>query len=73
MISIIYHLPRNQRVAELEWLHEQKIFPAVEDGWDWSTPSVQEVVKFACIVSPDQALALKLRHKLDRQDDYFKK
>ncbi len=73
MISIIYHLPRTKREAELEWLHEQKIFPAVQDGWDWSVTPVQEVVNFACIVSPDQALTLKLRHNLDRQDDYFKK
>jgi hypothetical protein len=72
MITITYHLPRNQREVELEWLREQKIFPAHRDSWTWS-PVAQETVEFACIVSPDQALTLKLRHKLDRQEDYFQK
>lgn len=74
MITIIYHLPRTQREDELEWLREQGIFPAHRDSWDWAAAgNPKETVEFACIVSPDQALTLKLRHKLDRQEDYFQK
>lgn len=68
MITIIYHVPRSEKETELEWLREQKIFPGVRDYWDWRTN--QETAEFACIVSPAAALTIKLRHKLDRQDDY---
>lgn len=71
MIKIIYHVPISQKQDELEWLQEQKIFPAVQEGWDWKNH--RPTAQFACIVSPQMALTLKLRHKLDIQDNYNKK
>lgn len=68
MIKMIYTIDADKKVAELEWLRDQKIFPAVEEDWDWRTS--KKIVHFGVIVSPEAALTLKLRHKLDLQDDY---
>lgn len=62
MITIRYHVNKNDRSAELEWLLEQKIYPSVRD-WD-------NVSEFGMIVSPEAAVAIKLRHKLDTQTEY---
>lgn len=70
MISLIYHIPPDKKDDELQWLREQKIFPAVEDYFDWIKE--RSFTRFGVIVSPEQALAIKLRHNLDRQADYFK-
>lgn len=68
MITIIYTVPVSHKAAELEWLREQKIFPSCQDWWDWDKN--EQVIKFGMIVNPDAALAVKLRHKLDVQQDY---
>ena len=68
MITLIYHVPYSERETELEWLREQKIFPGIRDGYDFRTH--QTTAEFACIVSPETALTIKLRHKLDLQDNY---
>ena len=68
MITLIYHIPYTQKYIELEWLHEQHIYPGIREGWD-NGPTVV----FACIVSPETALVIKLRHKLDLQDNYEKR
>lgn len=70
MISLIYHTEPDKKQAELDWLREQKIFPAVEDYYDWIKEKT--FIRFGVIVSPEQALSIKLRHNLDRQGDYFK-
>ena len=71
MISIIYTLPITDKDSEMEWLREQKIFPSTQDSWDWDKDVA--VVKFGMIISPEAALAVKLRHKLDLQTPYRKK
>lgn len=68
MITLVYFVSPEERVAELEWLRDQKVYPAVEDTWDWKTGA--KIVKFGAIVGPDSALAIKLRHKLEIQVDY---
>ena len=68
MITIIYHTEPEEKAKELDWLHEQKIFPACQDRYDWVTQKT--IVMFGVIVSPEQALSVKLRHKLDLQMDY---
>jgi hypothetical protein len=68
MIKMIYTVDADKKAGELEWLREQKIFPAVEEDWDWRTS--KKIAHFGVIVSPEAALTLKLRHKLDLQDDY---
>jgi hypothetical protein len=68
MITLVYFTPVAERDSELDWLREQKIFPACEPYWDWDT-GVQ-MFKFGAIVSPEAALAIKLRHQLQFQKDY---
>ena len=68
MHSIIYTVDPAEREAELAWLKEQKVFPAIRDDWDWFTN--RPVLRFGVIVGSEAALAIKLRHKLDLQKDY---
>jgi hypothetical protein len=68
MITLVYYVRPAEKNAELEWLRDQKIFPGVAEHWDWKTNL--PMVKFGVIVSPDAALAIKLRHKLEVQADY---
>ena len=71
MIQITYSVSLEQKDAELKWLRDQKIFPGYEEWWDWRR-SVY-VMKFGVIVSPEQALAIKLRHNLDTQETWVRK
>ena len=71
MIKLIYHINKEDQAAELEWLREQKIFPGYEEHYDWLTKHT--VIRFGVIVSPEQALSVKLRHKLDMQQEYRQK
>lgn len=68
MITIVYHTSVEEGPRELEWLREQKIYPAHEEHYDWK--SNKQVTRFGFIASPEQALAVKLRHKLDLQTNY---
>jgi hypothetical protein len=70
MVSLIYRTLPEQKQEELQWLHEQKIFPAVEDYYDWIKEKTFS--RFGVIVSPEQALTIKLRHNLVKQGEYFK-
>ena len=71
MITLIYHVNPEEKQAELEWLREQKIFPGCEDYYDWIKQ--KQLVRFGVIVSTEQALSVKLRHKLDMQENYRQK
>lgn len=71
MIKIIYHTSIEESSAELNWLREQKIYPAHEEYYDWKSDTRR--VRFGFIVSPDQALVVKLRHSLDLQKDYHQR
>jgi len=68
MITIVYYIEPAEKDAEVEWLREQKIFPAIADHWDFARGSA--LVKIGVIVNPEAALAIKLRHKLQLQADY---
>ena len=68
MITLIYHVRLGEKEDELRWLREQSIFPAVENHWDWVKE--EAVAKFGVIVNQEAALAIKLRHKIDLQNDY---
>jgi len=68
MITLIYHIKPEDREIELDWLRSQKIFPAITESWDWTTNLM--VLKIGAIVSPEAALNIKLRHKLDAQKQY---
>lgn len=68
MITIVYTVTREQKESELEWLREQKIFPSVAEGYEWTSRT--SVYHIGCIVNPTAAVAIKMRHKLDIQVDY---
>ena len=68
MITITYHVAPAEKDAEIAWLKEMKIFPSTRLMWNWALNN--DRVYFGVIVSPDAALAIKLRHKLDTQNNY---
>jgi hypothetical protein len=71
MIKIIYEIEHNKKEEEAEWLHEQKVFPAFSEAYDWNAKKA--IWKVGAIVTDETALAIKLRHKLDYQQDYRQK
>lgn len=68
MITLIYHTELSNKEKELEWLRQQKIYPACDDYYDWIKNKTY--ARFGVIVSSSQALLIKLRHKLDTQETY---
>ena len=68
MIKMMYFVKPEEKEIELQWLHEQKVYPACQDMFDWKkgTP----VIGVGVIVGPETALAIKLRHKLETQVEY---
>jgi hypothetical protein len=68
MITIIYTVPIASKAEELAWLREQKIFPSCQDCYDWD--KMEAKVRFGMIVNSEAALTVKLRHKLDIQENY---
>jgi len=68
MITIVYTVEDSTRSDEEKWLREQRIFPAITPAYDWATG--KNKTRFGVIVSKEQALAVKLRHKLELQADY---
>ena len=68
---MIYTVALNEKQSEIEWLNNQKIYPGCTDYYDWSTG--KHLIKFGVIVSPEAALSIKLRHKLDKQELFKQK
>ena len=68
MIKMLYYVLPAEKETELQWLHDQKVYPACQDMFDWvkGVP----MVGFGVIVGPETALAIKLRHKLQAQAEY---
>ena len=68
MIKMLYYVEPSQKEIELQWLHEQKVYPACQDMFDWKKGV--PIIGIGVIVSPETALAIKLRHKLEIQSEY---
>lgn len=68
MLTLIYLIDPADATAEKTWLKEMQVFPGTEDYVDWTTS--KQYVRFCVIVSPDAALAIKLRHPLQIQAEY---
>jgi len=68
MIKMFYTVNPAMKEIELQWLHDQKVYPACQNMFDWKTNTA--VIGFGVIVNPETALAIKLRHKLDMQAEY---
>jgi hypothetical protein len=71
MIQVIYTIPPDRKEEEVEWLRSQKIYPGVEDQYDWM--NCRPVTKIAVIVTPDVAMWIKLRNNLDYQEHWTRK
>lgn len=68
MHKIVYHISVEQKDDEIEWLRDQKIFPAIQEAYNWDTGKIY--IRVGVIVGAEAALTIKLRHKLDLQLDY---
>jgi hypothetical protein len=62
----MYTVPLEQKAAELEWLNTIKVFPACSTVYRGNKIEAA----FGVIVNPETALTIKLRHKLDIQEQY---
>ncbi len=71
MIRMIYNVSPEEKQSEIDWLREQKIFPGIDEYYDWVKQ--KPMVSFGVIVSPEAALSIKLRHKLEIQDEYHQR
>lgn len=68
MITLIYTIAPEDKESELEWLNEQKIFPSIQESYDWAQD--KQILMIGMIVNPESALLIKLRHKLQFQQEY---
>lgn len=73
MLKLIYKVKPEEKAAELEWLREQKIYPAVRDYWEFADGALISCIQIGVIVSQESALSVKLRHPLQFQEKYGKK
>lgn len=71
MLKLVYKIKPEEKAAELEWLREQKIYPSVQNSWDFAPGGdLKPCVLIGAIVSSESALTIKLRHPLKFQDHY---
>jgi hypothetical protein len=61
MITLIYTIDPDKRTEEMDWLNDQKVFPAMEDAWDWRVN--KPIIKVGVIVSPETALEMQVDYK----------
>ena len=71
MIKIVYTIATDKKTEEVQWLRDQKIYPSVTDSIDLNT--YKPITYIGIIVSPEAALAVKLKHKLNLQIEYRRK
>lgn len=62
MIKIIYSIKQSDKDKETAWLRNQGVFPSFAEYG-----KLNGDVLVGVIVSPESALAIKLRHKLENQ------
>lgn len=73
MLTLMYIIDSKDIESELEWLRIQKVFPAVQDYFDFDNGSYKIKKRVGVIVNPEIAMAIKLRHNLNRQEVYRQK
>jgi len=59
MFKVTYLVYKDVFDDEIEWLNEQKIFPALQDTWDWKKEL--PMVRIGAIIDEGALLSLKLR------------
>lgn len=70
MVKILYRVAASEKEKELAWLHNQKIFPAVQEVWDWTQITPLKLYRFGVIVGSEAALSIRLRHNIESQSEY---
>lgn len=69
MFKVIYLIRKDEADAEVEWLRDQKIFPALADAWDWKKDIPMTCI--GVIIDEGALLTLKLRtNKIEHQEKY---
>lgn len=69
MYKISYNVETTHFEEELEWLSEQKIFPAVRDTWDWKLEKPMKQI--GAIVDEGALLTITLRtNKIVSREKY---
>ena len=68
MITMIYKIPQEEADTESAWLKSIKVYPSKQTIWDWGANVA--LTRFAVIVPPEVALMIKLRHKLEAQEEF---
>lgn len=69
MFKITYLVYKDEADDEIEWLKDQKIFPALQDAWDWKKEL--PMVRIGVIVDEGALLTLKLRtSRIEHQEKY---
>jgi len=73
MIKLFYNVNIEDKDSEIEWLKDQKVFPAIREHWQLEKAEFKKVIQIGMIVSPEAALAIKLRRTLRYQEQYNQK
>lgn len=69
MFKVTYLVYKDVFNDEIEWLNEQKIFPALQDAWDWKKEL--PMVRIGVIIDEGALLSLKLRSsKIEHVEKY---
>lgn len=66
MHKIIYEIDPSKKEEELEWLTDQKVFPAFHEGLrleSTNLSSLKPILHVGVIVGDAAALAIRLRHR----------
>lgn len=72
MYRLTYFVDKDQADNELEWLRDQKIFPSLQDAWDWKRECA--MTRFGVIVDEGALLTIKLRtNRVESVEGYRQK
>jgi len=70
MVILTFRVKPEDAPGEQAWLNEMKIYPSTESWFDWVAD--KRFIAFGMIVSPEAAVAIKLRHPTAHQTNYVK-
>jgi poly-beta-hydroxyalkanoate depolymerase len=65
MIKLVYYVDEEAHDREIDWLRAQSIFAASHNSGNGTRKVIIGV-----IVTPESALAIKLRHQIAHQSEY---
>jgi hypothetical protein len=68
MITLIYTVDFAAAKDEQEWLNQIKVYPSTRQTMDLHDHTIKTM--FCCIVAPETANIIKLRHPVQLQQNY---